>query len=204
APGGGLLRDELPYTLSRLTALNEGTGFADFARGIRIPLRRFSGSMGFPPPTGRVDSRPPGYYTGNMDNKELVAGTTLYMPVHAPGALFSVGDGHAAQGDGEVDQTAIETGLVGLLRFIVRKDLKLRWPRAETPTHLITMGFHESLDEAARRATREMIDYLVTSRGLSREDAYALTSIAVDLRVTQVVDTAKGVHAMLPKAIFRS
>jgi len=91
-----------------------------------------------------------------------------------------------------------------LFRFTVRKDLKLRWPRAETPTHLITMGFHESLDEAARRATREMIDYLVTSRGLSREDAYTLTSIAVDLRVTQVVDTAKGVHAMLPKSIFQS
>ncbi len=200
--GGGMLPDEFPYTRSRLIPLNESTGFAEFAAGIRIPLRPFFGSMGVAPPAGRVDSRPPGYYTGNMDNKELVAGTTLYMPVHAPGALFAVGDGHAAQGDGEVDQTAIETALTGLFRFTVRKDMKLRWPRAETPTHIITMGFHEALDEAARRATREMIDYLVTARGLSREDAYMLTSVAVDLRVTQVVDGAKGVHAMLPKAIF--
>ncbi|MBI3694106.1 MAG: acetamidase/formamidase family protein, partial [Acidobacteria bacterium] len=152
--------------------------------------------------SGRVNSAPPGYYTGNMDNKELTAGSTLYMPVHFAGALFSVGDGHAAQGDGEVDLTAIETPLTGLFRFTVRKDLKLRWPRAETPTHIIAMGFHETLDEAARRATKEMIDYLVTARDLSREDAYMLISAAVDLHVTQVVDGVRGVHAMLPKSLF--
>ena len=98
--------------------------------------------------------------------------------------------------------TAIETNLTGVFRFTVRKDLKLRWPRAETPTHIITMGLHESLDEAARRAVKEMIDYLTTERGLARDDAYMLTSAAADLHVTQVVDGVKGVHAMLPKAIF--
>jgi acetamidase/formamidase len=137
-----------------------------------------------------------------MDNKWLVAGTKLYIPVQVPGALFAVGDGHAAQGDGEVCLTAIETNLTGVFRFTVRKNMKLRWPRAETPTQYITMGFHESLDEAARRATKEMIDYLTAERGLSRDDAYMLTSAAVDLHVTQVVDGVKGVHAMLPKAIF--
>ncbi len=202
-PSTGLLPDEFPYQRYKLIRLDRSAGVAEFAPGIRIPLRPFFGSMGVAPPAGRVDSRPPGYHTGNMDNKELVAGSTLYMPVHKAGVLFSVGDGHVAQGDGEVDLSAIESPLTGLFRFTVRKDLKLRWPRAETPTHIITMGFHETLDEAARRATREMLDYLVTARGLSREDAYMLTSAAVDLHVTQVVDGVKGVHAMLPKAIFK-
>jgi acetamidase/formamidase len=139
-----------------------------------------------------------------MDNKWLVAGTKLYLPVQVPGALFSVGDGHAAQGDGEVCITAIETNLTGVFRFTVRKDMKLLWPRAETPTHFITIGLHPSLDEAARRATKEMIDYLTTVRGLSRDDAYMLTSAAVDLHVTQVVDGVKGVHATLPKSIFEA
>jgi acetamidase/formamidase len=154
------------------------------------------------PPTGRLDSAPPSYNAGNMDNKWLVAGTKLYIPVQVPGALFAVGDGHAAQGDGEVCVTAIETNLTGDFRFTVRKNMKLRWPRAETPTHIITMGLHQDLNEAARRATKEMIEYLVADRGLSRDDAYMLTSAAVDLHVTQVVDGVKGVHAMLPKAIF--
>ncbi len=202
-PGAGMLTDEFPYARSKLVPLNERAGVAEFARGILIPLRPFFGSMGVAPPSGRVDSAPPGYHAGNMDNKELIAGTTLYLPVHTPGALFSVGDGHAAQGDGEVDITAIETPLTGVFRLTTRKDLKIRWPRAETPTHVITMGFHETLDEAARRATREMIDYLIMAHGLSRDDAYMLSSAAVDLRVTQVVDGVKGVHAMLPKSIFR-
>ena len=105
---------------------------AHFAEGIEIPLRPFFGSMGVAPDeaAGRISSAPPGTHAGNLDNKELVAGTTLYIPVHAPGALFEVGDGHAAQGDGEVDITALETSLTGTLRFIVRKDMKLKWPRA--------------------------------------------------------------------------
>jgi acetamidase/formamidase len=137
-----------------------------------------------------------------MDNKWLVAGTKVYFPVQVPGALFAVGDGHAGQGDGEVCVTALETNLTGVFRFTVRKNQKLRWPRAETPTHIITMGLDESLDVAARNATKEMIDYLTTERGLSREDAYMLTSAAVDLHVTQVVDGVKGVHAMLPKTVL--
>jgi acetamidase/formamidase len=201
-PGSGALPEEFPYLRRKLVPLDERNKVAEFAPGIRIPVHPFFGNLGVAPPEGRLNSAPPSYNAGNMDNKWLVAGTKVYIPVQVPGALFSVGDGHAAQGDGEVCITAIETNLTGVFRFTVRKDMKLRWPRAETPTHFITMGLHESLDEAARRATREMIDYLVTARGLSRDDAYMLTSAAVDLHVTQVVDGVKGVHATLPKAIF--
>jgi len=201
-PGAGALPEEFPYLRAKLVPLDDKNKVAEFAPGIRIPVRPFFGNLGVAPPTGRLDSAPPAYNAGNMDNKWLVAGTKLYIPVQVPGALFAVGDGHAAQGDGEVCLTAIETNLTGVFRFTVRKNMKLRWPRAETPTQYITMGFHESLDEAARRATKEMIDYLTAERGLSRDDAYMLTSAAVDLHVTQVVDGVKGVHAMLPKAIF--
>jgi acetamidase/formamidase len=203
-PGSGALPDEFPYLREKLVRLDERKKVAEFAAGIRIPVRPFFGNLGVARPTGRLDSGPPAYNAGNLDNKWLVAGTKVYIPVHVPGALFAVGDGHAAQGDGEVCVTAIETNLTGVFRFTVRKDMKLRWPRAETPTHFITMGLHESLDEAARRATKEMIDYLTTERGLSRDDAYMLTSAAVDLHVTQVVDGVKGVHATLPKAIFEA
>ena len=201
-PGSGALPDEFPYLRKKLIRLDQSNMLAEFAPGIRIPVRPFFGSLGLAPWSGRLHSAPPSYAAGNLDNKSLVAGTRLFIPVQAPGALFSAGDGHAAQGDGEVCVTAIETNLTGVFRFTVRKDLKLRWPRAETPTHIVTMGLHESLDEAARRATKEMIDYLTTERGLSRDDAYMLTSAAADLHVTQVVDGVKGVHAMLPKAIF--
>jgi acetamidase/formamidase len=203
-PGSGALPEEFPYLREKLVPLDERTRMAEFAPGIRIPVRPFFGNLGVAPPVGRLDSGPPAYNAGNLDNKWLVAGSKVYIPVHVPGALFAVGDGHAAQGDGEVCVTAIETNLTGVFRFTVRKDMKLRWPRAETPTHIITMGLHESLDEAARRAAKEMIDYLTTERGLSRDEAYMLTSAAVDLHVTQVVDGVKGVHATLPKAIFES
>jgi acetamidase/formamidase len=133
----------------------------------------------------------------------LVAGTTLYIPVQARGALFEVGDGHAAQGNGEVDITALETSLTGVFQFIVRKDLHLRWPRGETPTHYITMWLHEDLRDATRLAVLEMIDFLVTEKHLTRDDAYMLTSSAADLSITQLVDGNKGVHAMIPKSIFR-
>jgi len=202
APDAGTLPEEFPYLRSKLVPLDDRNKVAIFAPGIRIPIHPFFGVLGVAPPEGRLSSGPPAYNGGNMDNKWLVAGTKVYLPVQVPGALFSVGDGHAAQGDGEVCVTAIETNLTGVFRFAVHKNMKLRWPRAETPTHYITIGLNESLDEAARRATREMIDYLMTERGLSRDDAYMLTSAAVDLHVTQVVDHVKGVHAMLPKAIF--
>ena len=174
-----------------------------FGSGIKIPLHPFFGSMGVAPPTGgRLNSGPPWMHAGNMDNKELVAGTTLYIPVHAPGALFEAGDGHAGQGNGEVDITAMETLLTGTFRFIVHKDKHLLWPQAETPTHYITMGFDEDLKTATEMALRNMIDFLVTEKQLSRDDAYMLSSVAVDLDITQLVDGKSGVHAMCPKSIF--
>src|SRR6187455_1660757 len=132
---------------------------ATFLPGIVIPLRPFFGSMGVAPAreVGRVSSNPPSTHAGNLDNKELIAGTTLFIPVHVTGALFEVGDGHAAQGDGEVDQTAIETSLRGKLQFIVHKGKPLKWPRAETPTHIIVMGCDRDLTIATRVAVREMI-----------------------------------------------
>ena len=202
APDAGTLPEEFPYLRSKLVPLDDRNKVAEFAPGIRIPVHPFFGVLGVAPPEGRLSSGPPAYNGGNMDNKWLVAGTKVYLPVHVPEAMFSAGDGHAAQGDGEVCVTAIETNLTGVFRLTVRKDMKLRWPRAETPTHYITMGLDEDLNEAARRAAKEMIDYLVSERGLSHDDAYMLTSAAVDLHVTQLVDHVKGVHAMLPKAIF--
>ncbi len=201
-PGAGALPEEFPYLRKKLIPLDRDKMVAEFAPGIQIPVRPFFGNLGVAPPLGRLSSAPPDFNAGNLDNRWLVAGTRLMIPVQVPGGLFSVGDGHAAQGNGEVCVTAIETNLTGVFRFQVRKDRKLRWPRAETPSHIITMGLHESLDEAARRATKEMIDYLTVERGLSRDDAYMLTSAAADLHVTQVVDGVKGVHAVLPKAIF--
>jgi acetamidase/formamidase len=189
----------------KIIPLDEKRMVARFAKGIEIPLRPFFGSMGVAPPeaSGRISSAPPWMHAGNLDNKELVAGTTLYIPVHAPGALFLVGDGHAGQGNGEVDITALETSLIGELQFIVRKDMHLKWPRAETPSHFITMGLHEDLTEATKMALREMIDFLVTEKRLSRDDAYMLASVAADLSITQLVDGNKGVHAMISKDIFK-
>ncbi|MFB3920460.1 MAG: acetamidase/formamidase family protein [Terriglobia bacterium] len=203
-PGRGFLPDEFPYAKFKLVPLDFKRKVAKFSDGIEVPLAPFFGVMGVAPPPaiGRVSSGPPWVHTGNMDNKELVAGTTLYMPVHAKGALFMVGDGHAAQGDGEVCVTALETSLRGTFQLIVRKDMKLNWARAETPTHFITMGFHENLEDAAKIALDEMLDYLVSVRHMTRGDAYILASDAVDLRITQLVDGKKGVHAMLSKAIF--
>ena len=203
-PGRGFLPDEFPYAQFKLTPLDFKRKVAKFSDRIEIPMQPFFGVMGVAPPPaiGRVSSGPPWVHTGNIDNKELVAGTTLYMPIHAKGALFLVGDGHAAQGDGEVCVTALETSLRGAFQLTVRKDMKLHWARAETPTHFITMGFHENLEEATKIAVDEMLDFLVSEKHLTRGDAYILASDAVDLRITQLVDGKKGVHAMLPKAIF--
>ena len=179
---------------------------AEFLPGIVIPLRPFFGSMGVAPApdAGRVSSNPPGRHAGNLDNRELVAGSTLYIPVFVPGALFEVGDGHAAQGDGEVDQTAIETSLRGRLRLTVRKDMKLAWPRAETPTDYISMATDPDLTVATRGAIQEMIDFLVAEKHLTQHQAYQLVSIAGNVAVTQLVDKPNhGVHVRLPKSIFR-
>lgn len=201
---GGFLPEDFPHSASKLIPLNLAKRVAQFAPGIEIPLRPFFGSMGVAPPpdAGRFNSAPPWMHAGNLDNKELVAGTTLYIPVHVKGALFQAGDGHAGQGDGEVDITAMETPLNGAFRFVVRKDLHLKWPRAETPAHYIVMGMNEELIEATKQAVREMIDFLVTEKQLSRDDAYMLTSVAADFSITQLVDGKKGVHGMIRKSIF--
>lgn len=189
----------------KIIALDRRRMTAEFAPGIVLPLHPFFGSMGVAPApeAGRVSSNPPGRHAGNLDNRELVAGTTLFIPVFTPGALFEVGDGHAAQGDGEVDQTAIETSLRGRLQLIVRKDLKLTWPRAETPTDYITMAADPDLLIAAKTAIQNMVDFLMSSRKLSREEAYQLVSLAGDVAVTQLVDKPNfGVHVLMPKRIF--
>jgi acetamidase/formamidase len=205
-PGGGALANQFPYFHARAIPLDKERNVAIAGPGIEIPLHPFFGTMGVAPAIaiGRISDGPPGYYAGNLDNKHLVAGTTLYIPVQVKGALFSVGDGHAGQGDGEVDGTAIEAALWGKFRFNVRKDMKLRWPRAETPDSIMTMGFDPDLNLAAEMAVRQMVEYLVSERHMLPVDAYVLCSLAVDLQVTQIVDGVKGVHAMLPKKIFLS
>jgi acetamidase/formamidase len=202
--GAGLLTDDFPYARTKIIPLDRSRMVANFAPGVTIPLRPFFGSMGVAPPSGfgRYDSTAPTIIGGNMDNKELVAGTTLYLPVFNKGALFEVGDGHAGQGNGEVDVTAMETSLVGTLQFVLHKGEKASGPRAETPSHYIAMGFDDDLTVAARKAVREMVDFLVARKGLSRDDAYMLVSVAGDVEVTEVVDRNKGVHVMMPKAIF--
>jgi acetamidase/formamidase len=204
-PGGGALSDDFPYARFKLIRINAKAGTAAFGAGVTLKVAPFWGSIGVAPPLliRRLSSGPPGAHAGNLDNKELVAGSSLYLPVHVPGALVSLGDGHALQGDGEVTLTALETSLRGTVQIFVRKGKQIRWPRAETPTHFITMGLHPDLNEAARMATREMIDFLVSEKRMSRDDAYILCSVGVDLHVTQLVDDTKGVHAMLPKSIFR-
>jgi acetamidase/formamidase len=202
----GFLPENCGEERMRIFHLDRKSMTATFDSGIVIPLRPFFGSVGVAPPPeqGRVSSNPPGIHAGNLDNKELVAGTTLFIPVHARGALFEIGDGHAAQGDGEVDQTAIETSLRGRLRLTVRKDLHLSWPRAETKTHFIAMGADPDLTAATRIAVQQAVDWLAELRKLSRMDAYRLVSIACSVRVTQLVDGSVGVHVMIPKSIFES
>jgi acetamidase/formamidase len=189
----------------RIIPLDRSSMRAEFAPGIVVPLHPFFGSMGVAPPpeAGRVSSNPPGRHAGNLDNRELIVGSTLYIPVFARGALFEVGDGHVAQGDGEVDQTAIETSLRGRLQLTVRKDMKLTWPRAVTPTDYISMATDPELLIATKTAIQEMVDFLVAEKHLSRHQAYQLVSIAGNVAVTQLVDKPNvGVHVRLPKSIF--
>jgi acetamidase/formamidase len=205
-PYTGTLPDEFPGFFQRIIPIDRNAKTAVVAPGVVVPVNRpFFGVMGVAPlpSMGRISTSPPGVHTGNIDNRDMVAGTTLFMPVYAAGALFSVGDAHAAQGQGEVDLSAIETGNRGKFQFIVRKDMKLTWPRAETPTHWMVMGLNPNLEEAMKIAVRETILF-ITQRfpKLSREEAYMIASVAVDYHVTQVVDGTKGIHGMIPKAIF--
>ena len=179
---------------------------SEFKPGIVIPLKPFFGSMGVAPASelGRVSSNPPGRHAGNLDNRLLVAGSTLYIPVFVPGALFSVGDGHAAQGDGEVDQTAIETSLRGKLQLTVRKGMTLTWPRAETATDYIAMATDEDLKVATTVAIQEMVDFLAASKNMTKHEAYQLVSIAGHVAITQLVDRpVYGVHVTMAKSIFK-
>ena len=172
--------------------------------GLELDLAPFYGVMGVAPPPswGRISTIEPRVHGGNLDNKELVAGTTLYLPVNADGALFSCGDGHGAQGDGEVCVTAIETALRGRFRLTVRKDLAMTYPQAETPTHYITMGMAPDLDQCAEMALRDMIALVSARAGISAENAYMLCSLAGDLRITQTVNREKGVHMMMAKKLL--
>ncbi|HUB31896.1 MAG TPA: acetamidase/formamidase family protein [Bryobacteraceae bacterium] len=201
---GVLPKEDFARGRSKIIPLDRERMVANFAPGIVIPLHPFFGSIGVAPPesAGRINSGPPGIHAGNLDNKDLVAGTRLFIPVHVKGALLEVGDGHAGQGNGEVDITALETSLIGTFQLVVRKDLHLKGPRGETPTHWIAMGLDPDLDQATINAVRDAIDFLVTEKHLSREDAYALCSVAVDFNITQAVDGTKGVHALIPKSIF--
>jgi acetamidase/formamidase len=193
-------------TAARIIPIDAKNKTAQFAPGIVIPLRPFFGSMGVAPAPdmGRVSSNPPGRHAGNLDNKELVAGSTLFIPVFAPGALFEIGDGHGAQGDGEVDQTAIETSLRGRIQLTVRKDMKLVWPRGETADDYISMAADPDLTVATRTAIQEMVDFLAATRRMTKHQAYQLVSVAGNVAVTQLVDKPNvGVHVRLPKSIFR-
>jgi acetamidase/formamidase len=201
----GFLPENCKPNSTKIISLDRQKMTAAFAPGIVVPVRPFFGSMGVAPPqsAGRVSSNPPGIHAGNLDNRELVAGATLFIPVHVAGALFEVGDGHAAQGDGEVDQTAIETSLRGRLQLIVHKGMTLAWPRAETPTDYISMGTDEDLTKATKIAIQEMLDFLTATKGLDKLAAYQLTSIAGNVVITQLVDQSVGVHVKMPKGIFK-
>ncbi|MDP6871994.1 MAG: acetamidase/formamidase family protein [Alphaproteobacteria bacterium] len=200
-PGAGALPDDFTEEHLFHIGLDKERQVGTLPWGQEVPLAPFFGVMGVAPPAdrGTITSIIPGDFGGNLDLKHLVAGTTLYLPVFVEGGNFSVGDGHAAQGNGEVCVTAIETGLDGTFELIVRDDLHFAMPRAETPSHHITTGINPDLDEAARQALREMITLICEQSQLSREEAYALCSICCDLEVTQLVNQHQGVHAMLSK-----
>jgi acetamidase/formamidase len=182
--------------------IDRARGVAVLPWGKEIALDPFFGIIAVAPPErwGRCPSPPPRAFGGNMDNKELRPGATLYLPVFTEGALFMAGDGHGVQGDGEVCISALETALSGRFRLTVRRDLDYRRPFAENATHLISIGLDEDLDDAAKQAVREMIDHVCRRSSLSRSQAYMLCSLAGDLRVTQTVDGVKGCHMMLAKA----
>lgn len=201
-PLAGALPDDVKAMRLFHSRFDRARKVARMPWGHEIPLDRcFFGVMAVAPPVewGRVNTLPPRRNGGNLDNKELVAGATLYLPVFTEGALFSVGDAHGAQGDGEVCITAIETGLIGTFKLTVRDDMSLAWPMGETPTQMMTMAFDPDLDAASQIALRSMIDLIVARAGLDRDEAYALCSLVADLRVTQVVNGNKGVHCVIDK-----
>lgn len=203
-PLAGTLQDDFHETRLLTIPLDQEKMTGTLPWGLELPLKPFFGVMGVAPPPEwrRITTIVPRAHGGNLDNKELVEGTSLYLPVLAEGALFSCGDGHGAQGDGEVCVTAIETALEGTFTFILHKQAGLTYPRAETPEHYITMGMDPDLDQCVVKALRDMIVLLGDKAGLSAEDAYTLCSLAADLRVTQTVNGSKGIHCMISKALL--
>lgn len=203
-PLAGTLPYDVPEARTITIPLDEKRMTGRLPWGLDLPLRPFFGVMGMAPPKswGLIPSIQPRCHGGNIDNKELVAGTTLYLPVWNEGGLFSCGDGHGTQGDGEVCVTAIETALQGTFRLTVRDDMTLTFPRAATSTHWITMGMDPDLDRCAEMALRDMIALIQSKAGLSWADAYTLCSLAGDLRITQTVNGCKGVHMMLEKTLL--
>lgn len=199
----GVLPDDFSEPRILIIRLDMERKIAKLPWGVDLPLAPFFGVMGVAPPPGwgRITTLVPRSMGGNLDNKDLGVGSTLYLPVFNEGGLFSCGDGHAAQGHGEVCVTAIETALKGTFEFILRKDLSLTYPRGETPTHYITMGMDPDLDQCAVIALRDMMKLLGEKAGLSKEDAYSFCSVAADLHVTQAVNGSKGIHIMMPKAL---
>jgi acetamidase/formamidase len=202
---GGTLPDDFNYYRIIHVGLDRTAMLATMPSGLKVPLAPFFGQLAVAPPKafGKQNSKEPREFGGNLDCKDMVAGSSIYLPVWNDGALFSTGDGHGAQGHGEVDGTAIETSLKGTFEFKVRKDLHWKLPRAETPTHLIAFGLDPDLDDAAKQALRQMIDWIVALTGIEKDEAYALCSLACDLHVTQTVNNVKGVHAMIAKSILK-
>jgi acetamidase/formamidase len=206
-PLAGTLPDEFPERYVSHIAVDAAARTCKPNWGPTLPLRPFFGTTGVAPPPryGRLSSREPREHGGNMDCKELVAGSTLFLPVWVPGANFSAGDGHGRQGDGEVCVNALEMGLTGTFTFVLHKaaDVGVRtWPSAESPTHYLTFGFNEDLDLAMKQALRAMIELIVARSSLTRVQAYQFCSLAVDFRVTQMVNGEKGVHGMLEKGVL--
>jgi acetamidase/formamidase len=203
-PLAGTLPEDFHETTLMHIPVDAGRGVCSLPWGTELPLAPFFGVMGVAPPPefGTIASKEPRIHGGNLDNKEMTAGSTLFLPVWVPGANFSVGDGYGVQGDGEVCVTALEMCLTGTFTFILHKGVALKMPRAETPTHFISMGLNEDLDQAMKQALREMIAFICSRTNLSREQAYSFCSLAVDFHVTQTVNGEKGVHGMLKKGLL--
>ncbi len=199
-PLRGTLPEDFPERRCIHIAIDRERGRIRMPWGLEFDAAPFFGCMGVAPPAGwgPQSTIEPRAFGGNMDNRDLVVGTTLHLPVFHPGGLFSAGDGHAAQGHGEVNVTAVETALTGAFRITLEKGASTGLPWAETPGYLMSMGFDEDLDDAAKQALRAMISLIRQRTNLSAEDAYTLCSVAGDLIVTQMVDGNKGIHVMLP------
>src|SRR3984893_2338672 len=167
----GSLPEDFPYSRDRVFFIDPAKKAVEFAPGVSVPVKPFWGVIGVAPPRsmGRVPSGPPNVFGGNMDKHDLQPGTSLFLPVHARGALISVGDGHAVQGNGEVGMSAVETSLKGEIQIVLHKGMRTTWPRAETPTHYMTIGLHEDLNQAAKIATREAFNIIIETQGLRRD-----------------------------------